>query len=48
MSLEDWNQVMYCAVRAEGGLNESGAVFISFYFIVLVIFGSCEFSSNLM
>jgi hypothetical protein len=32
---------MYSAIRSQGGLEKSGAIFVSLYFVVLVIFGSC-------
>jgi hypothetical protein len=41
LSGEDWNEVMYIGVQANGGLQGGGLIF-SFYFIVLVLLGNCE------
>ena len=38
---EDWNEVMYLAIEAQGGIYGGGMVYC-IYFIVLVLFGNCE------
>ena len=37
---EDWNEVMFHAIRSQGGVQGNGMLF-SIYFIVLVLFGNC-------
>ncbi|ESO92791.1 hypothetical protein LOTGIDRAFT_119993, partial [Lottia gigantea] len=37
---EDWNEVMYNGIRAYGGSDGKG-MFLSLYFIILVLFGNC-------
>jgi len=37
---EDWNEVMFNAIRSQGGVDGNGMLF-SVYFIVLVLFGNC-------
>lgn len=39
---EDWNEVMYLAIEAQGGVYGGGMVYC-IYFIVLVLFGNCKF-----
>lgn len=41
LSGEDWNEVMYIGVEANGGLSNGGLIF-SFYFIILVLLGNCK------
>ena len=41
LSGEDWNEVMYIGVEANGGLSDGGLIF-SFYFIILVLLGNCK------
>ena len=36
---EDWNMVMYDGVRASGGVEEGGLIFVT-YFIILVLIGN--------
>ncbi|PIO76682.1 hypothetical protein TELCIR_01236 [Teladorsagia circumcincta] len=36
---EDWNEVMYLAIEAQGGIYGGGMVYC-IYFIVLVLFGN--------
>ncbi|KAH7723235.1 voltage-dependent calcium channel type D subunit alpha-1-like protein [Aphelenchoides avenae] len=38
---EDWNEVMYLAIEAQGGVYGGGMVYC-IYFIVLVLFGNCK------
>jgi len=40
---EDWNEVMYYAIRSQGGVK-GGGMYYSIYFIVLVLFGNCILS----
>jgi len=35
---EDWNEVMYDGIKAQGGLD--GGMIYSLYFIVLMLFGN--------
>src|SRR6218665_216706 len=37
---EDWNEVMFYAIKSQGGVNNSGMLY-SLYFIILVLFGNC-------
>ena len=37
---EDWNEVMYYAIRSQGGVG-GGGMFYSLYFVILVLFGNC-------
>jgi len=39
---EDWNEVMYYAIRSQGGVS-GGGMFYSLYFVILVLFGNCIF-----
>jgi hypothetical protein len=36
---EDWNEVMYKAIKSQGGIHEGGMIY-SVYFIILVLFGN--------
>ncbi|XP_054158899.1 voltage-dependent calcium channel type A subunit alpha-1-like isoform X3 [Oppia nitens] len=36
---EDWNEVMYRAIKSQGGIHEGGMIY-SVYFIILVLFGN--------
>ena len=40
---EDWNEVMYYAIRSKGGVK-GGGMTSSLYFVVLVLFGNCILS----
>ena len=40
---EDWNEVMFSAIRSQGGVNHGGMKY-SVYFIILVLFGNCILS----
>ena len=40
---EDWNEVMYYAIRSQGGV-QGGGMFYSLYFVILVLFGNCILS----
>ena len=40
MTGEDWNEVMYDAIRAKGGVDNGGMVYC-LYFVLLVVFGNC-------
>ena len=37
---EDWNTVMYYGIESQGGVNDNG-MWYSSYFIILVLFGNC-------
>lgn len=39
LTSEDWNEVMYLAIEAQGGIYGGGMVYC-IYFIVLVLFGN--------
>lgn len=43
---EDWNEVMYNAIRAKGGVDNGGMVYC-LYFVLLVVFGNCILSQHL-
>ena len=36
---EDWNEVMYKAIKSQGGIHDGGMIY-SIYFIILVLFGN--------
>ena len=37
---EDWNEVMYYAIRSQGGVG-GGGMYYSLYFVILLLFGNC-------
>jgi len=37
---EDWNEVMFNAIKSMGGVEGKGMIY-SVYFIILVLFGNC-------
>jgi voltage-dependent calcium channel N type alpha-1B len=41
---EDWNEVMYLAIESQGGVYGGGMAYC-IYFIVLVLFGNCEWDT---
>ena len=33
--------IMYDGIKAEGGIDQQGAIFYCFFFVILVMFGNC-------
>ena len=44
---EDWNEVMFYAIKSQGGINKWGMLY-SVYFIILVLFGNCKFDLKII